>query len=379
VRERSYSLADIHHSVPFAFDPKAPEPKKWIAFLRELWGDDHETIGALQEMFGYLVSGDTRQQKMFLLIGPKRGGKGTIARVLSRMLGRHNVAGPTLASLGTNFGLQDLIGKPVAVISDARIGAKSDVSLIAERLLSVSGEDLQNVDRKYLPPWTGYLPTRFVVLTNELPRFTDSSGALASRFIVLMLHKSFYGRENPALTEELCQELPGIFNWSLDGLQKLRGRGRFQQPQSSRDAIQELEDLASPVSAFIRDCCILGPDKTVEVDVLYKHYRQWCLANGRQASSRQIFGRNLRAARPEIKRRKIGSADDRIPTYAGVTIKKIAATAATAEMESDGSGHGHDGRGHNHCTNREPCPACDGLGCPTCTPEAFGLAGSMGA
>ena len=69
---------------------------------------------------------------MFLFVGPKRGGKGTIARVLTSMVGRHNVAGPTLASLGTNFGLQDLIGKPVAVISDARIGSKSDASLIAE-------------------------------------------------------------------------------------------------------------------------------------------------------------------------------------------------------------------------------------------------------
>ena len=77
-------------------------------------------------MFGYLVSGDTKQQKIFLLVGPKRGGKGTIGRVLSRMIGRHNVAGPTLASLSTNFGLQDLIGKPVAVISDARMGSKSD-------------------------------------------------------------------------------------------------------------------------------------------------------------------------------------------------------------------------------------------------------------
>ena len=214
----------IHHSVPFAFDPNSPAPAKWLAFLDELWDGDTESIAVLQEMFGYLVSGDTSQQKMFLLVGPKRGGKGTIARVLTRMLGRQNVAGPTLASLGSNFGLQDLIGKPVAIISDARIGQKSDASLIAERLLSVSGEDLQNVDRKYLPPWSGYLPTRFVVLTNELPRFTDSSGALASRFIVLMLHKSFLGRENPALTQELCEELPGIFNWALDGLQRLRAR-----------------------------------------------------------------------------------------------------------------------------------------------------------
>jgi putative DNA primase/helicase len=169
-----------------------------------------------------------------MLVGPKRGGKGTIARVLTALLGRHNVGGPTLSSLGTNFGLQDLIAKPVAIISDARIGAKSDHSLITERLLSVSGQDLQNVDRKYLPPWSGQLPTRFVILTNELPRLSDSSGALASRFIVLLLERSFYNEENPNLTEELCEELPSIFLWALDGLQSLRARGRFQPPAASR-------------------------------------------------------------------------------------------------------------------------------------------------
>ena len=110
----------MHHSLPFDFDPDAPAPVRWLAFLDELWEGETETIGALQELFGYLVSGDTRQQKMALLVGPKRAGKGTINRVLTRMIGPHNVAGPTLASLGTNFGLQDLIGKPVAVISGAR-------------------------------------------------------------------------------------------------------------------------------------------------------------------------------------------------------------------------------------------------------------------
>ena len=86
------------------------------------------------------------------------------------MLGRLNVAAPTLTSLATHFGLQVLIGKPVAIISDARMGKQTPVSVIAERLLSISGEDQLTVDRKYKDPWTGYLPTRFMILSNELPR-----------------------------------------------------------------------------------------------------------------------------------------------------------------------------------------------------------------
>ena len=62
--------------------------------------------------------------------------------------------------------------------------------IAVERLLSISGEDSITVDRKYRAPWTGRLPTRFLILTNELPRFADSSGALASRFVLLDPHES---------------------------------------------------------------------------------------------------------------------------------------------------------------------------------------------
>ena len=174
-----------------------------------------------------------------------------------------------------------------------------------------------------MSPWSGQLSTRFCIFTNELPRLADSSGALASRFVVLMLEKSFYNRENPKLTEELTEELPAIFNWSLDGLQRLRGRGRFQSPATSREAIQELEDLASPVGAFMRDRCAVGADLSVAAADLYRAYRLWCEEHGRQAINQQLFGRDLRAVRPGIHRRRLGA--ERVPTYVGIGL----ATPAT--------------------------------------------------
>src|SRR5690606_18483898 len=92
------------------FDPHAAEPERWLAFLRQLWPEDNDSIRLLQEWTGYLLTPDTRQQKALLLVGPKRSGKGTIARVHTALLGNASVANPTLASLGTNFGLWPLIG-----------------------------------------------------------------------------------------------------------------------------------------------------------------------------------------------------------------------------------------------------------------------------
>jgi putative DNA primase/helicase len=84
-------------SVPFPYDPEAPSPKRWLAFLKELWADDQDSIATLQEFFGYVLSGRTDLHKILLLIGPARSGKGTIARILSALMGNGNVTGPTLA------------------------------------------------------------------------------------------------------------------------------------------------------------------------------------------------------------------------------------------------------------------------------------------
>jgi putative DNA primase/helicase len=182
-------------ALPFDFDPKAAAPKRWLRFLHELWEDDEQSVGALAEIMGYVLGGATSQQKLFMLVGPKRSGKGTIGRVLTGLFGAHNTGAPTLAGLTTNFGLSPLIGRPLALISDARLSSRNDGTIAVERLLSISGEDSLTIDRKYREPWTGRLPTRFLILTNELPRFTDSSGALASRFVLLTLSKSFMGRK----------------------------------------------------------------------------------------------------------------------------------------------------------------------------------------
>jgi putative DNA primase/helicase len=325
-------------AVPFAYDPAATAPG-WLRFLDDLWPDDPESIAALQEFAGYIISGRIDLHKILLLIGPTRAGKGVIGRVLKALVGRENAAGPTLASLGTNFGLSPLIDKPLAIISDARLGG-ANIFQVVERLLSVSGEDMLTVDRKYKAPWTGTLPTRFVVLTNELPRFGDASGAIANRFIVLSLTASWLGRENPALTAQLLPELPGILNWALDGLARLAAQGRFTEPKTSRDAIVALRDLASPVGAFVRERCERGAH-AVACRVLYDAWKVWADDNGHRPGSLQVFSRNLHAVVPELKAgRPWGSGDsaDRPRTFQGVRLRSTDYNGADRGLPRTGTG-----------------------------------------
>jgi putative DNA primase/helicase len=191
-------------AVPFEYLPDAPAPTTWLNFLGSIWPDDPDSIALLQEYTGYILSGRTDMQKALLLIGPTRSGKGTYARMLGSLVGAGNAAGPTLASLGTNFGLSPLLGKPLAIVSDARLGS-AGASTVVERLLSITGEDMLTVDRKFKDPWSGKLPSRFVILSNELPRFGDASGAVANRFLILQMTKSFLGKEDRTLDGPLDQ------------------------------------------------------------------------------------------------------------------------------------------------------------------------------
>ena len=189
------------YALEYGFDPAAPAPREWLGFLEQIWGPDTESISALQEWFGYLLTPDTRQQKILMMVGPKRSGRGTIARVLKALAGSNTVVNPTLSTLARPFGLSTFIGKPIAVFPDARLSSRPDNAAIVESLLSISGEDDQTIDRKHMPAWTGKLPTRFVLISNELPRLRDVSGALAGRLIILRFIRSFYGQEDTDLFE----------------------------------------------------------------------------------------------------------------------------------------------------------------------------------
>ena len=302
-----------------AFDVRAPQPTNWLKFLHDTFGDDRLSIDLLQEWMGYCLSANTSQHKIMLLVGPPRSGKSTIASLMTALLGSSNVVAMSMASLSETFGLESLIGKKLAISGDARIGGRADQSSIVERLLGISGEDTQIINRKFRHAWSGRLPTRLMMLSNELPRLADNSGALAKRFLVLQTVRSFYGEEDHTLEARLRAEMPGILNWAMDGYRRLRDRGRFVQPESAAQAIREVEELASPIKAFVAEKC--GLDGEVPINELYGAYVPWCKDNGHEAASKLTFGRNLKAAVPGLKQSQHRNGDDRQRIYVGISLK----------------------------------------------------------
>ena len=286
------------NSLPFEYDPKATCPQ-WESFLRSVWEDDQESIDCLQEMFGYIISGDTRQQKFFNIIGPRRSGKGTINKVLVDLLGQHNTVAPQLEELCDTFGLQPWLGKLLASFTDARAPERNRGAVVSQ-LLRIVGGDTVTVNRKNKEAWNGYLPTRIVIYSNEALQLTENSNALTGRMLVFKMTKSFYNKEDTELAGKLAKELSGIFNWAMVGLKRrLERGGYFIQPQSGKDLLELMSELGNPVGSFIEDALIFDPYAQVDKDDVFACYKHWALKKSIPPGTELAFKRRFLAAAQE--------------------------------------------------------------------------------
>ena len=119
--------------------------------------------------------------------------------------------------------------------------------------------------------------------------------------IILRFTRSFYGQEDMALFDRLRPELPGILRWAIAGWERLNRRGRFLQPHSAGELVATMDELASPIAAFLRDRCVVEPDATCPVAAMYESWRSWCQEHGRDAvGDEHSFGRDLHAAIPGL-------------------------------------------------------------------------------
>jgi putative DNA primase/helicase len=167
------------------------------------------------------------------------------------------------------------------------------------------------------------------IVSNELPRLDDASSAIVGRLVMLVLTESWIGKEDHGLEDALKVELSGILNWSLTGLHRLTvtNRNRFTVVTASDEAVNAMRDLASPVRAYVRENCELGADKVggpykISVEHLYSDFKIWAENNGHAKSTKQTFGRDLRAAFPGIgmERPRIGEGDERVRNYVGIRL-----------------------------------------------------------
>jgi P4 family phage/plasmid primase-like protien len=338
--------------LPFGYDPLAMCPT-WEKFLSEVFEGDQDRVALIQEFFGYCLSSDTSLQKALILVGKPRSGKGTIQRVLGALVGPDNSTGFSLERLATEFGPSALVNKSVALVGEVELSANPQRMKIVEVLKSIIGEDAISINTKYESTFPSLrLPIRFVIASNSVPRLLDASGALAHRFLFVPFEISFVGREDTHLEDKLLKELPGIANWALAGLKRLRAAvGRFTLGDGHKRLASQYAADTSPIMAWVRSemvvhCradpgdlppeCLTRESVSIGKSDAYDLYCAWCESHDIEPTRPAWFGRDLKTLIPKLQEGRDTKPDGaRVHVYRGIGIRPTNSVDHKPGIESE--------------------------------------------
>jgi P4 family phage/plasmid primase-like protien len=289
----------------YVYDPNAGA-EEWLRDLSVWFGKDQAAIDTLQEAFGLSLVPDFKHEKMLCLIGPSGIGKRLIAMVLTHLTGSENVASATIQSVGGNFGFENWEEKSIAIFRDARIssGKIIDIQSVISMLLSIVSHEPVPLNRKHKKIIEALFDTHVWYFSNEVPFFADYHLAMARRYLIIVMRNWLKDGNAPALDldllPKLLKELPGILNWALVGLKRLRERGNFIQPESGIKVLNEIRYKSCPEQEFIDYYIRYDRSKFTEMEMLRSQYRIWCNRTEHEYKDMNILSRRIQQDHPEV-------------------------------------------------------------------------------
>lgn len=277
---------------------------------------DWTLINLVQEMMGYCLTADTNHRVSFWIVGASGTGKSTLVNLMMKMMKSYH-ATVNLNQLANNrFLLSRMAGKRLVTSVEASAGVRLDDG-IYKTLVS---DDEIEADVKNRDPITFIPQCKIVWAMNNLPYVTDRSGAVDSRVIIIPMTRKIPREQwDTNLDDKLASEMSGIFNFALEGLQRLRQQGGFTQVEQSNAMSENYRKMQDIYSAFLEDerWCILNDTRTSPTD-LFKAFSTWCSEAGiRNYASKISIAR-------EWERLGLKSGNSGGRYYAGVELTEFA-------------------------------------------------------
>lgn len=301
--------------LPYDYDPAAT-CKPWVAFLDGIMLGDQAYITLLQRWLAYLLRPDLWEHKFLLTVGEGANGKGVFAEVVEAFIGRENCSHVALNRFSSAFAPYRTYGKLANITNES----SSMIDDEAESVLKafVAG-DRFTFERKHKDSIEAVPTAKIMISTNALPRFKDKTQGIWRRILLVPFKKVVPPEEQiKGLASEIIKtDLPGIFNWALEGLPTLNRDG-FLVPQANAELMEEYRKDSDPARAFLTDHFTSSPNgQSMPCSEAYQSYRQWCEDSGYRRMGDRAFGHEVRRVFPDVERVRVGSRANRQYEYRG--------------------------------------------------------------
>ncbi len=314
--ERS-DLITMH--IDLAFDSKASCPR-WNKFLGEIFGGDKQPIEFVQRAVGYCLTGDTREQVLFMCYGTGANGKSTFLDVLRFVFGPYAYNLPFSAF---ELKARSSIPNEIASLNGKRfvtaIETNESVELNEGRIKALTGSDPITARFLYQEFFTFEPTGKFWLAFNHKPRVSDDSPGFWRRVMLIPFMQQFSdSKRDSALAGKLKAEAPGILNWAIQGALKWQAQG-LGAPEVVIKASDQYRRDSDPVGDFLDERCTANQTAQATAASMWTEYERWAADNGERPLDRKSFSQKLQAR--GFSKARLGH--DRTWTWLGISLKGL--------------------------------------------------------
>lgn len=290
---------------------------RWELFLNQIFDGNEELVHYIQKAVGYSLTASIKEQVMFILFGNGRNGKSVFLDIVSQIMGSYSM-GMQADSLmvkkggssGHNEDIARLNGARMVTSSEPNEGVRLDEGLIKQ----LTGGDKVSASFKgghmfdYSPKYKIWLAT------NHKPIIRGNDDGIWRRLPLIPFTVQIpLNKVDRSLKEKLMRELPGIFNWAVEGCLMWQREG-LKPPAEIQKATMEYRQEMDVIGSFIEQCCETGPGNAIGATELFKAYDKWAREMNEHSFTQTQFGRKIADKYEKEKKGKV--------RYLGISLKK---------------------------------------------------------
>ena len=301
-------------TMPYNYDPKA-KCAKWLKFIEEVTNGDKEAQAILQEFPGYALIPSCFLQKCLLLKGDGANGKSVYTNIIKEVFGGVQtftkgygyVSSVEPSKFKDNFRVMPFLYSFINISSDTESDLRHGEGLFKK---IVAGETLED-SYKHKDPIQFQTRSKLIMCCNFFPLVSDTSNGFMRRFLIVdfPMHYVDDPRPNtnerqliPFMEKRFMDELPGIFNWILEGLRRLIRNGKFTGTDSKKQKalIREFRSANDPMYTYLEEEADnffdeSGEGKEINRSDIFKKYIEWAIEHCINPIAANRFYNNFRS------------------------------------------------------------------------------------
>lgn len=302
------SLDFLTYQLPFEYSPTAKAPL-FEAYLNKVL-PDMERQRVLAEYLGFVFikhgSNALKEEKALVLYGTGANGKSVFFEIVNSLLGNENVSSYSLQSLTNDNGYfrAKLANKLVNYASE--INGNLEASIFKQL---VSGEPVE-ARLPYGQPFILKQYAKLIFNCNELPKDVEHTNAYFRRFLIIPFDVTIPPNEQDKTlhTKIIESELSGVFNWVLEGLNRLLEQKSFSNCNAAKNAVEKYKIESDSIQMFLSEYEYkVSLNNTMPLKELFSEYRNYCIEGGFKPCSVRTFADRLRNSGYETERKSYGT------------------------------------------------------------------------